>query len=119
MKRRNVIIILVVVIVVFLGLFTAGYAWYLKNYGGIPYYTQITTKGERISASYKQYKYDQFGYDKDGHPLRLKFTSGPVTRPLKMGAYLKVSYNQKRSQVISWEKVSKSDVPSKALTKLD
>ncbi|GAY73958.1 DUF1093 domain-containing protein [Lentilactobacillus kosonis] len=48
----------------------------------------------------------------------MKFTSGPITRPLKMGAYLKVSYNEKRSQVISWEKVNKNDVPTKALAKL-
>ncbi|GAY73959.1 hypothetical protein [Lentilactobacillus kosonis] len=63
MKRRNVIISLIIVVIIFVGLFAAGYGWYLRNYGGIPYYTQITTKGERIGDSYKQYKYDQAGYD--------------------------------------------------------
>ncbi|TAS64325.1 hypothetical protein BV266_12570, partial [Lactiplantibacillus plantarum] len=40
-------------------------------------------------------------------------------RSLKMHAYLKVGYNDKRQQVINWEKVDRKDIPQAALNRIN
>lgn len=101
-----------------------GFNWYHSNYGTTAYYTQITTKGERKTGkddsgkAYVYYHYSQPGYSDNGAKKDLSFDS-VLPRSLKMGAYLKVGYNDKRQQVINWEKVNHKDVPKAALNKIN
>ncbi|GAF39757.1 hypothetical protein FC83_GL001327 [Agrilactobacillus composti DSM 18527 = JCM 14202] len=92
---------------------------------GTPYYTQITTTGRQFDVidddGVKRdidFAYNQMAYDQDGHGKELDF-NGHKSRPLKMNAYLKISYNKDRDRVLSWEQVSKADVPKAALSKLN
>ncbi|AQW20677.1 hypothetical protein PL11_001480 [Lentilactobacillus curieae] len=118
MKKRNLIISTIVAVIAFVAVFATGYGWYLRNYGGQDYYTQITTKGQRMGKNDNRYKYHQAAYNQDGKKKIVEFNSGVVKRPLKMNAYLKLSYNESRGQVITWNQVSKTDIPAKAMDKL-
>ncbi|EOA09365.1 YxeA family protein [Pediococcus acidilactici] len=99
------------------------YFWYKSNYGTENYYTQITNQGTKIvekddsGSQVVDYMYHQPIYDQNGQKVMAKFRGG-LGRPLKLHAYLKVGYNTKRHQVISWEKVAKKDVPKAALKQL-
>lgn len=56
------------------------------------------------------------GYTKEGKEKELDF-NGQLTRPLRKGAYLKITWNKKKG-VTSYEEVEKKDVPKTALEKL-
>lgn len=92
-------------------------------YGGNTYYTQITTDGTKFYSTdsngkkFADYKYELTGYDDKGDAQKLDFNANKA-RPLKRNAYLKLTYNKKKG-VTKWEAVKKSDVPSKALAKLN
>lgn len=94
----------------------------ITNYGGTAYYTRITTNGTKIiqrtddGSKLTDYHYDQPGYDENGQARTLAF-NGNKARPLRRGAYLKLTYNAKKG-VTRWEAVSAVDVPAKALAKL-
>ncbi|WP_179396312.1 YxeA family protein [Lacticaseibacillus absianus] len=95
----------------------------VTNYGGTAYYTRITTAGTKVTqraddgSTWTDYRYSQRGYDEAGHARMLKF-NGNKTRPLRRGAYLKLTYNAKKG-VTRWEAVSDVDVPAKALARLN
>lgn len=90
--------------------------------GGTPYYVQITTAGEKVEEkddagrTVITYRYELTGYDEQGTGKELTFDSFEP-RPLKKEAYLKVIWNERKG-VTSWEEVQKSEVPTKAMTKL-
>jgi uncharacterized protein (TIGR01655 family) len=94
----------------------------ITNYGGVSYYTKITTTGTKIAPQddagnvYTDYRYNQPGYDKQGKAQTLVFNANK-SRPLRVGAYLKVTYNTKKG-VTAWEAVEKSAVPKPAMQKL-
>ncbi|AEV94935.1 YxeA family protein [Pediococcus claussenii] len=121
MKRSAALI--VVLVVVFFGIFGGAYYWYQSNYGGTDYYTKIVNDGKKVVEKDDNgnqtvfYKYEQNGYSQDGTAKKLTFTES-LGRPFKRNAYLKVVYNVKRNQVISYEKVNAGDVPDKATEKL-
>ncbi|WP_225420446.1 YxeA family protein [Lapidilactobacillus bayanensis] len=89
--------------------------------GGDTYYTQITTNGERrqfkddAGNAVVDYYYKLPGFDASGRKIKLGFY-GSKPRPLKRNAYLKVIYHH--GDVRSWEQLSESDVPEKALSQL-
>lgn len=56
------------------------------------------------------------GYTKEGKEKELDF-KGQLTRPLRKGAYLKITWNKNKG-VTSYEEVEKKDVPKTALEKL-
>lgn len=74
--------------------------------------------GKMIPARpYVYYHYSQPGYSDNGVKKELTFDS-VLPRSLKMHAYLKVGYNDKRQQVINWEKVNQKDIPQAALNRI-
>lgn len=95
----------------------------ITNYGGTIYYTQIKNTGTKETrkddsgADFTDYRYDQNAYDENGAVRKIEFY-GNKSRPLKMRAYLKMTYNEKKG-VTRWEAVNKSTVPKKALDKLN
>ncbi|PMD72252.1 hypothetical protein CBP76_03705 [Companilactobacillus nuruki] len=97
--------------------------WYVPNYGGDDYYTFVGDSYKEIIVKdtsgndHREYNYSQKAYDKNGNEKLLKFYSA-LGRPIKANNYLKITYNQKRDQVISWEKVQKSQVPRDSLEKI-
>jgi len=102
----------------------AGYEfWFVPNYVGDDYYTYIGASYKEVieqdssGNDYREYYYNQSGYDKNGNEKLLKFDSA-LGRPIKENNYLKVTYNDKRQQVISWEKVQKSEVPRKSIEQI-
>lgn len=64
-----------------------------------------------------QYNYNLPGYNKEGEKKDLEFAAFK-DRPLKMNAYLKVTWNKNKG-VTSYEEVKGSEVPEKAKEKLD
>lgn len=97
--------------------------WYVPNYGGDDYYTFVGDSYKEIIVKdtsgndHREYNYSQKAYDKNGNEKLLKFYSA-LGRPIKANNYLKITYNQKRDQVISWEKVQKIQVPRDSLEKI-
>ncbi len=95
----------------------------ITNYGGTTYYTKITNAGQQATDhdqdgnKYTIYAYDLPGYDEKGSLQQLKFNANQ-DRPLKMNAYLKVIYNDKKG-VTDWQRVPRAEVPKAALAKLD
>ena len=106
------------VIIAFAGMKVADYV----VMGGDSYYVQITTNGEKeVSKSdngqqYVGYKYSLPGYDADGSKKTLEFR-GQQPRPLRKGAYLKITWNKNKG-VTSYEEVQKEDIPKTAQEKL-
>ncbi|MFD1393271.1 YxeA family protein [Lacticaseibacillus jixianensis] len=92
-------------------------------YGGATYYTKVTTDGARITQhdrqghTYVDYRYRLTGYDEQGQGRALTFNANKA-RPLTMGAYLKLTYNQKKG-VTRWAAVDQAAVPQKARTQLN
>jgi len=90
--------------------------------GGDDYYVEVTNKGNKKEEKdgngkvVLSYDYALEGFDKTGKEKEMKFTAYK-NRPLIQGAYLKVTWNQKRG-VTSYEQVKESDVPAKAKEKL-
>lgn len=115
---KKIIIVLTLVTLLTVGSFT----WYQKEYGGESYYTQITTDGEKSMVTIDSgekvttFSYTQTGYANDGSRTIQKMKEYR-DRPLRKGAYLKLKVNPKKG-VISWEEVSKKEVPSKAIIHL-
>lgn len=97
--------------------------WYMPNYSGDDYYTYVGDSYKEIiekddsGNDFREYYYNQKSYDKDGNGKLLKFESA-LGRPIKPNNYLKVTYNQKHKEVISWEKVQKNTVPRKSIQKI-
>ncbi|KAF0467335.1 YxeA family protein [Pediococcus pentosaceus] len=121
---RKGMIISGVVVVILLITFGSAYFWYNSNYGTQDYYTQIVDKDTKFvekddsNRSYVNYAYHQPAYNQAGQKITVKF-NGNLERPLKLHAYLKIGYNAKRNQVISWSKVDKKDVPKAALKQIN
>ncbi len=117
--RRFLIGLVMLAVIVFGGLkvFTA------FNYGGTAYYTKITTVGTKIAPQddkgnvYIDYRYDQAAYTADGAHKKLVFNANK-SRPLRLGAYLKLTVNPKKG-VTSWEAVGPKAVPQPAKRQLD
>ena len=57
--------------------------------------------------------------DTDGNLKKELTFDSVLPRSLKMHAYLKVGYNDKRQQVINWEKVDQKDIPQAALNRIN
>jgi len=97
--------------------------WYVPNYGGDDYYTYVGDSYKEIiekddsGNDYKEYYYNQKAYDKNGNEKLLKFDSA-LGRPIKENNYLKVKYNNKHAEVISWEKIDKNNIPRKPLEQI-
>lgn len=97
--------------------------WYQGNYGTVPYYTKVANQGTRVEDHFDNgdpanyYRYQQATYSEKGTAKELTFTT-IEDKPLKMGAYLKIGYNENHQEVINWEEVSEQDVPKAALEKL-
>ncbi|WP_057879560.1 YxeA family protein [Companilactobacillus kimchiensis] len=113
-----------IVIIIILLIPLVGYQfWYVPNYTGDDYYTYIGNSYKEIiekddsGNDYREYDYKQNGYDKNGSEKLLKFDSA-LGRPIKPHNYLKVTYNNKHQQVMSWEKVPKDQVPRKSLEQI-
>ena len=117
---KKFILTILTVAVVLVGGFVIAEKW-VK--GGAKYYVQITDKGERVEEKtasgglFVNYRYHVNGYDEKGKTKELTFDSVEA-RPLKLQAYLKVTWNQKKG-VTGWEEVKKDQVPQKALSKLE
>ena len=100
-----------------------GFGWYQYEYGGQSYYTKITTKGERQVRTadngdkYIDYQYKLPAYNKAGDKRTVDF-NGNKERPLKRNAYLQLKVSRQKG-MISWQAVTKGDVPAKATAKLD
>ncbi|OQO70341.1 amino acid ABC transporter ATP-binding protein [Enterococcus villorum] len=90
--------------------------------GGDSYYVQITNDGEKDVTKDNHnevvvhYKYTLPGYDDTGSEKILEFV-GQQPRPLRKGAYLKVTWN-KRKGVTSYEEVKQREIPKLAKEKL-
>ncbi|MFC6171579.1 YxeA family protein [Loigolactobacillus jiayinensis] len=99
----------------------AGYGLYQHEFGSQLYYTEITTKGERIvqkaddGSEVVDYRYKLAAYNKAGVKQVLEFT-GNKERPLKRHAYLELKVRGK-DRVLSWQAVTK--VPEKAAQQLN
>ncbi|MGX7173992.1 YxeA family protein [Enterococcus ratti] len=90
--------------------------------GGDSYYTQVTINGEKNEIKdvhdeiVTQYKYTLIGYDIKGNEKVLVF-KGQQPRPLRKGAYVKITWNEKKG-VTSYEEVRQKDIPKLAKEKL-
>lgn len=90
--------------------------------GGDVTYTQITSAG--IEKPWKQkggdlstlYDYAGTQYDEEGQVHEVPLIA---SKQLRQGAYLKVTYNQKRDIITNWSEISKTQVPEKALEQLE
>ncbi|WP_119326129.1 YxeA family protein [Companilactobacillus musae] len=119
-KRIWAIVIVIIILLIPL----VGYEfWYVPNYSGDDYYTFVGNSYKEIiekddsGNDYREYYYNQKSYDKNGNEKLLKFDSA-LGRPIKANNYLKVTYNDKRKRVMSWEKVQKNQVPRKSLEQI-
>lgn len=113
-----------IALLIVLGIFLGGsFIAYDYFYGGETYYTKITTNGEKEVDSADNdmdvsiYVYDQNAYNAQGEEKAVTLREARE-RPLKMNAYLKLKVNSRKG-VISWEEVTASQVPDKALDQLD
>ena len=90
--------------------------------GGDSYYVKITTDGEKEEIKDNrneitiQYKYTLPGYDEKGSEKILTF-NGQKPRPLRKGAYLEITWNEKKG-VTSYEEVKQNDIHKLAQEKL-
>lgn len=113
-----------VILVLGFGIFVIGGLKFAEKMimGGENYYVQITTDGEKEEAKGDrnevtiQYQYTLPGYDKNGSEKTLIF-NGQQPRPLRKGAYLKVTWNEHKG-VTSYEEVKQKDIPKLAKEKL-
>ncbi|EOL43102.1 hypothetical protein RV11_GL003080 [Enterococcus phoeniculicola] len=102
----------------------AGGSWFAYNYfyGGEAYYTQIVTEGEKETdqssgETFTTYTYQQKAYNKDGEEKQVSMNAFR-DRPLRLKAYLKLKVNPRKG-VMEWEEIQQTDVPEKALEKLN
>lgn len=102
----------------------AVFGFYYYYYGGSAYYTEITDSGKEIQLivdqtkeEIKDYQYSQIAFNEQGDERSLKF-NGAIGRPLKINAYIKLKVNRIKG-VVSWEEVTKDQVPKEALYRLN
>jgi len=113
----------IIIFIIFLIPISGYFFWYVPNYDGDDYYTYVGDSYKEIiekddtGTDVKEYYYNQKSYDKSGNEKLLRFDSA-LGRPIKPNNYLKVTYNQKHAEVISWEKIDKSQVPRKSLEQI-
>lgn len=119
MKRILAISFVVILVVGGFALFQM----YKSEYGGAAYYTQIVSEGKKTSEKVDgqveeiiNYEYTQLAFDANGNSKMVTF-KGNKDVPLRMGAYLKLTVNEKKG-VTAWEEVQQSEVPTKALPTL-
>lgn len=119
MKRILAISFVVVLVVGGFALFQL----YKSQYGGGTYYTQIVSEGKKTTEIIKggteeiiNYEYTQLAFDANGNSRMVTF-KGNKSVPLRKGAYLKLTVNEIKG-VTSWEEVTQSEVPTKALPTL-
>ena len=114
-KIGSILIVGIILLIPFLGY----ELWYVPNYAGEDYYTFVGDSYQEViekddsGNDYRAYYYRQKSYDKDGNEKLLKFNSA-IGRPIKPDNFIKVTYNEKRDLVLSWEKVQKNEVPTKS-----
>lgn len=95
---------------------------YLYYYSGTTYYTRVTTVGtssEHTDDSGNvdiSYTYQLPSYTEGGDKKTLSFNSFN-NKEIRQDAYLKLVVNDRKG-VLSWEEVSKDEVPQKAREKL-
>ncbi|HBC91134.1 MAG TPA: hypothetical protein DCZ00_06810 [Lactococcus sp.] len=102
---------------------TGAYLYYNHVWrGGDVTYTQITSAG--VEKPWKQeggglsvlYDYAGTQYDEEGQAQEVPLMA---SKQLRQGAYLKVTYNQKRKLITNWSEITKAQVPKKALEQLE
>lgn len=116
MKKMGLVLII-------FGLIGGG-AWYMMH----PqyYYVKITESGTKDTGisfndgtKVYSYSYNLKGYDENGNEKELTFSTQPdLNRPFKRNAYLKIRYTNWK-QENGYEEVKKSDIPKKALNKIE
>ncbi|MFK4899223.1 YxeA family protein [Lactococcus petauri] len=95
------------------------YTWYRIQTAGEIYYVQIKEDGQKKierfnnGEQFENYYYNLTGYNDKGEAKKLNYTAG---HNLKHGAFLKITYNNKRG-VINWEEIQKKDIPQNVLDK--
>ena len=103
---------------------TAGGTFYYMT-AKTAYYTQIVSTGEKTTSQvqgskekFVEYRYVQTGYNEQGEARELTFKTHPsLGRPFKKHAYLKIVVNRWKGEV-GYEEVQPTQVPEKALAKL-
>lgn len=115
--KKLLIVLLAILALIGVG----GYTWYRSAYGGTNYYVKITEDGKKSVETASDgtkisfWNYELNGVDKSGKTKSLKFSGD---HNLKRGAYLNLTYNEKKG-VTSWEEVQKAKVPEKALEQIN
>lgn len=99
--------------------FGAMKAYQYFSYGGTTYYTKITNTGKESKGDQgdTQYEYQLTGYDDKGNARKLKFSAFHRDKPLKLNAYLQVTYNKSRG-VTRWQSIPEAKIPDAAKEKL-
>lgn len=110
---------IVLLFVILIGLILSLKNSNLNRLGTERYYLQITSDGAEIveqagGEEYIRYFYQLPAYDKDGNERNVDFYS---SKNLRNDAYLKIYYKNKKG-VTSYEEVKQSEVPEKALQKI-
>ncbi|WP_308732904.1 YxeA family protein, partial [Enterococcus faecium] len=106
------------IILLFIALLGIGNLYYMTH--SQYYYVKITTDG-KLDTDYsgKIYSYKLKGYNKNGKEKELEFSTHPdLKRPFKKNAYLKIKYTNWK-KVNGYEEMKKSEIPKKALNKLE
>ncbi|MCD5032963.1 YxeA family protein [Enterococcus faecalis] len=101
-----------------------GGVWYMMH----PqyYYVKITENGTKDTGMILNdgkkvytYNYSLKGYDKHGNEKKLTFSTHPdLNRSFKRNTYLKIIYTNLKQET-GYEEVKSSDIPKKALNKLE
>lgn len=106
------------IILLFIALLGIGSLYYMTH--SQYYYVKITTGG-KLNTDYSEeiYSYKLKGYNKNGKEKELEFSTHPdLKRPFKKNAYLKIKYTNWK-KVNGYEEMEKSEIPKKALNKLE
>lgn len=90
------------------------------------YYVKITEDGTKDNGTtfnggkkLYSYSYNLKGYDKNGNEKDLTFFTHPdLNRPFKRNVYLKIRYTNWK-QENGYEEVKRSDIPKRALNKIE
>lgn len=117
---KNIILSLIFIVVVMVAAAVGIKSFLLqRKREGTNYYTRITSLSESREES--DYVYRVNGYDKNGEIIKLEFY-GMDEQPIKKGSYLRITYgtvSDGSKDVKRWEEVKKSEVPEKALEKIE
>lgn len=116
----EIFIVIIIGICVLLGL----YLLMKSEYRGDFYFTKITNKGKKEVEKFDDgskmtsFEYSLNAANEVGDEKMVKFIAPDRTKALKMNAYLKLEYNDKKG-VLNWHEVAKAAVPAAALEKLN